>query len=252
MNNEKYSRTTKKLGIINYLLSAILPTTTRPNYFCGWQYLQFIASFLIVLVLTIPFYVASAYATIDRITVKGGDNIEGFAKANDFLNFNAQASITNDTITNEQVVLGSNVRFDRCNPSGNGSECTLRFPSNGTESFEPRAVSFTINLFDDNRTRVDTKSSSITIDNKPPQIRLSVPQNRFSSQQNVVINYEVTDFACDDASCSGRCVGIKNIEFNSSDNAFQQTVEVTANNCINSSSISIEVNRFREGMNSVF
>ena len=48
------------------------------------KYIQFIASFLIVLVLTIPFYTTSVYATINRIAVKGTDGIEGFAKSNDF------------------------------------------------------------------------------------------------------------------------------------------------------------------------
>src|SRR3989338_9471674 len=111
------------------------------------KYLQFIVSFLIVLVLTIPFYTTSVYATISKVTVKGSDGIESYAKATDFLNFNVQASITNDTITNDQVVLGSNIQFDRCTASiSNGSECTLRFPGNGTEQFEAKSVPFTINF----------------------------------------------------------------------------------------------------------
>ena len=176
-------------------------------------YLQFIASFLIALVLTIPFYATSVYAAINSVSVKGSDGIEGFAKAADFLNFNVQASISADTITNDQVVLGTGVQFDKCTATANnGSECTLRFPSNGTENFEAKSVAFTINLFKDDKTLDDSKSSSITVDSKAPKVKLN-SQSKFSSQQNVVIDYNVTDLACDDPSCSSKCVGIKNIEF---------------------------------------
>ncbi|MBS3113691.1 hypothetical protein J4448_01195 [Candidatus Woesearchaeota archaeon] len=216
------------------------------------KYLQFIASFLIVLVLTIPFYTTSVYATISKVTVKGSDGIESYAKATDFLNFNVQASITNDTITNDQVVLGSNIQFDRCTASiSNGSECTLRFPGNGTEQFEAKSVPFTINLFKDDKSLDDSKTGSVTIDNKAPQVKLN-SQSKFSSQQNVVIDYDVTDFACDDSSCNNKCVGIKSIEFFTQDGAFKQTINPVTNECNVKSSIIIDPKTFNDGKNSVF
>ncbi|MBI3035494.1 hypothetical protein HYY71_04165 [Candidatus Woesearchaeota archaeon] len=216
------------------------------------KYVQLIASFLIVLVLTLPFYTTSVYAAINRITARGGNGIEGFARANDFLNFNAQVSIGNDTITSNQVVLGSNVQFDRCASIGNGSECTLRLPRNGTQSFEPRQIPFAINLFRDDGRLDESRTSNVTIDNKAPQVRLSITQNLFSSQQNVVINFEVTDTACNDPSCAGRCVGIKNIEFRNLNRTFAQTITPATNDCVVRSNISISPRTLNDGANSIF
>src|SRR3989338_2655801 len=99
------------------------------------KHLQFIASFLAVLVMTIPFYTTSVYAAINKISAKGSDGIEGFARQEDFVNIEVQASIPDDTITPDQVVLGlePSIQFDKCTASSNSSfVCTLRFPGNGT------------------------------------------------------------------------------------------------------------------------
>ncbi|MBS3158745.1 hypothetical protein J4206_05660, partial [Candidatus Woesearchaeota archaeon] len=216
------------------------------------KYLQFIASFLMVLVLTLPFYTTSVYAAINQASVKGSDGVEGFARANDFLNFNVQASLFNATVANSQVLLGSGTQFDRCTASANNSyECTLRFPGNGTAPFEAKSVPFTINLLKGDNTLDDSESSNITIDDKAPQVELT-SQSTFSSQQNVVINYDVTDFACDDPSCSGKCVGIKKIKFYTNDSALQQEINPTTSSCSIKSSISIDPKTFNNGQNSVF
>ena len=131
------------------------------------KYLQFVASFLIVLISTIPFYITSVYATINSVSVKGSDGVNGYARANDFLDFDVLASIFNDTVTNDQVVLGSSIKFGTCVVSiSNGSECTLRYPGNGTQPFEVKTIPFTINLFKDDKTLDDSKSGNVTIDNK--------------------------------------------------------------------------------------
>ena len=216
------------------------------------SYLQFIASLLVSLVLTIPFYTTSVYASISKVSVKGIDGIDGYAKSRDSLAFSIEASISNDTITNEQVVLGTNIKFNNCISAANGSECNLRLPANGTESFEAKSLPFTINLFKDDNTLDDSRTSRVTIDSKAPQVKLSSNQ-KFSSQQQVVINYDVTDFACDDPSCANKCVGIKNIEFFTSDGAFRQVIEskeLTV--CSMKSSISIDPKTFNDGQNSIF
>ena len=239
------------------------------------KHLQFIASFLIVLILSIPFYTTSVYAPattagnsggtgnlgnagnivegINSISAKGSDGIEGFVKGTDFINFVVQVAIGNSVIAREQVKLGDSMLFDRCTPSASGGyTCTLRFPSNGTDSFEG-AIPYTINFFKDDRTTIDdSKSGTIVVDNKPPQVRLSVSQNRFSSQDNLTINYDVTDFACNDPECNGRCVGLKGIEFYNRDRSFTQSFDIVDNDCNNRSSVSIETRNFRDGSNSIF
>ena len=216
---------------------------------------EIITVLLIQLVLTIPFYTTSVYGVINKVTVKGSVGIEGFAKETDFLNFNVLAVISNDTITNNQVMLGSNIQFDKCSGSiSNSFECTLRFPGNGTETFEAKSIPFTVNLFKDDKTLDDSKSGMIIIDSKAPQVKLSASQSSFSSQQNVVINYEVTDFACDDVSCSGKCAGIKSINFFDLNGTFNQRVDANSSGtgCTLSSQISIDSKTFNNGQNSVF
>jgi|GEM_PF-2025461 hypothetical protein len=216
------------------------------------NYLHFIASFLIVLVFTIPFYTAGVYASIGKVTARGGDGIDGFAKPVDFFNINAQVSIPGDTISSNQVVLGSATQFSSCAASvNNGSDCSLRLPGNGTDTFEAKSVPFTVSLFRDDNTLDDTESGSITIDNKAPIIKLSSAA-KFSSQQNVVIDYDATDFACDDPSCANKCVGIKSIEFFTSDDLFKQTINPAAGSCNVKSTIAIDPKTFNNGKNSVF
>ena len=57
------------------------------------NYLHFIASFLIVLVFTIPLSATSTYAVISKVSASGSNGIEGYAKPTDFLSINAKASI---------------------------------------------------------------------------------------------------------------------------------------------------------------
>ena len=213
---------------------------------------EWITIFLIQLILSLPFYTTNVYATINSVSVKGSNGIEGFSKQNDFLTLNVQASIAGDTITNDQVALGSGIQFNSCAPSvTNGYDCTLRFPGNGTQSFDVRSVPLAVSLFKDDKTLDDSKVVNITIDNKPPQVQL-ITEQKFSSQQNVVINYDAADYACDDPSCNNLCAGLKNIQFFTLDGSFSQTIDINAEGCNQKSSISIDPKTFPDGMNSVF
>ena len=220
------------------------------------KYLEIVALFLIVLVLTIPFYTTSVYASLNSIGVKGSDNINNYAKASDFLTFNAQASIANDTsITANQVQLGSGTQFNSCTAAGNASDCTLRFPASGNDSFELKSVPFTVRLFRDDNFLDDEKSGNITIDHIAPQVTLSTTQPVFTSLQAIVINYAVRDTACNDPTCAGKCSGLKRIELYTADKSFNRVIALTGNettNCSQTSSINLSSSSFNNGMNSVF
>ncbi|MBI2659400.1 hypothetical protein HYX05_04870, partial [Candidatus Woesearchaeota archaeon] len=220
------------------------------------KYIQFIASFLIVLVLTIPFYVTSVHAALNSIGVKGSDNIGNYIKANDFLTFNAQASIEGDaSITTSQVQLGSGLQFNTCTAALNVTDCTLRFPAAGNDSFELKSVPFTIRLFKDDNSLDDEKSGILTVDHLAPQVILTTPQAIFTSQQNVIVNYDVSDLACNDPTCLGKCSGLKNIEIYTADRSFSQLIALTGNestNCSQASSVNISSSLFNNGLNSVF
>ena len=207
---------------------------------------------MIALILSIPFYITSVYARIDSISARGSDGVDGYAKQNDYINVNVRVSIPDDTITTNHLFVGSDLQFNKCTPSiNNGSDCTLRIPANGTEFFDPVSTPYTISLFKDDGALDDSRAGNFTIDNKAPQVYLSIPQTKFTSQQNVVVKYEATDYACDDPSCSGKCVGIKEIEFFTLDGAFKQKISELSG-CSSKSSITIDSNIFNDGSNSVF
>ena len=73
------------------------------------NYLQLIASFMVSLVLTIPF-ITSANANIGSIAVKGSDGIEGFARPSDVLDFSVEVAYPN--MTPGKLYLGTQAKFD--------------------------------------------------------------------------------------------------------------------------------------------
>src|SRR3989338_10821245 len=79
-------------SILSYLLQKRFGAFKQ--YFGEIKYDKFIASFLIVLVITLPFYTANVYATnkLD-VTVTNEDGVEDFVKGseNDYLTYTAKA-----------------------------------------------------------------------------------------------------------------------------------------------------------------
>src|SRR3989344_4154109 len=216
------------------------------------KYLEFIAEFLIILVLTLPFYTASVYATINSVSVKGSSGIENLVKTKDNLNFDVQVSIQgNSTVTSKQLVLGSNLSFDSCSSSANGlMACKLKFPGSGDFTFGYDLFPYSIRLYKSNGALDDTKSGVVLIDRKGPNLQISVPKNQFSSGDNITIVYDAVDTACSDAQCAGKCSGIDNLDFASTNGSFRQAVDVPDNttNCEIKSSIGIPAKNFGDGM----
>ncbi|MBI1935736.1 hypothetical protein HYS31_04825 [Candidatus Woesearchaeota archaeon] len=216
-------------------------------------YLQFVASFLICLIVNLTLYVPVAYAAITKVSAKGSSGVEGFASSNDFVTFTVQADI-GSAITNEMIYLGSSFKFDKCTPlPSSGFECTLKFPPE-KENLNPDAHPYTITLYTDkDKSEIDSaKSGAFIVDNKAPEIKLSASKARFSSQDSIDISYDAMDYACDTASCSNKCSGLKNIEFYTLDNAFKKTEEIKSTGCNAQSSISLDAKSLKDGRNSIF
>ncbi len=214
------------------------------------KYVEFIATFLIILILSIPF----SAAKINSVSVKGGDGVEGYLKANDFINFIVQAAIEGTAIKAEEVKAGDALIFDKCSPlPSSGFECSLRHPSSGTDSFDGGILPYTVTLLkDDKKTFDDSKSGFLVVDNKAPQIKLSVSKSKFSSKDSIEIEYDATDFACNSPSCENKCVGLKTIEFYTLDGSFKKTEDITTNDCNVKSVLDIEQKSLKDGKNSIF
>ena len=215
------------------------------------KYMQFIAEFLIMLIVTLPFYTSSVYATINSVSVKGSSGVENLVKAKDNLNFDVTVSIVqNSTITNKQVILGANLSFDKCSAGiDNSAHCTLKFPSSGDFTFSYSTFPYTIHLYKSSGALDESKSGTVLVDSKGPQLQINTPKNQFSGKDNITINYAVTDSACDGAQCAGKCSGIKKIDFSAANGSFKQSVDVQANYtlCQLTSSIGIPAKTFSDG-----
>lgn len=215
------------------------------------KYLQFIAEFLIMLVLTLPFYTASVYASINSVSVKGNSGIEGIVKQKDNLDFDVVVSTAeNSNITSKQVILGTSLTFDRCVAGAdNSAHCTLKFPSSGDFTFGSGKFPYSVSLYKSSGALDDSKSGVVLIDSKPPQLQLSISKNLFSGKDNATIDYDANDFACDDSSCSGKCAGIKRIDFSAVNGSFRQSVDAQLSNtgCQLKSSIVIPAKNLGNG-----
>ena len=81
------------------------------------NYLRFIASFMITLIITIPIYSASVFAGLNNTKAKGSDGIDGYIRVDDYVTFETTASISGDIITQNQVWLGAKDSFFKRNPA---------------------------------------------------------------------------------------------------------------------------------------
>ncbi len=198
------------------------------------QHKDFAAMFLIMLVLTLPFYSADVLAdgAVGTIKAKGKDNIEGIVRTTDAVTIEALISGLTTTAQPIHVRLGSSQNFDSCSLNLNGSLCKVRFPATGEQTFDAKELPFTVTLLDsDSFNTLDSKSGSVIVDNRKPTLSFGsvFPQN--AGREDLTFVYGALDTACLDTSCSGKCSGIKKIEFFPLDNSFSDTVEVNTRSC---------------------
>ena len=144
-------------SIFSYLLQKRFGFSRK--YFSEIKYSKFIASFLITLVIMLPFYTANVYAAdkLTSVTVKNKDNIENFVNGNvnvnDHITYSALANIDGDAeITPNQtwVEFGSgNEAFDSCSQTAGGEfTCAKRYPSTGEQGFSS-SFGYTVRLYRD-------------------------------------------------------------------------------------------------------
>ncbi|MDO8741007.1 MAG: hypothetical protein Q7J54_05550 [Candidatus Woesearchaeota archaeon] len=211
------------------------------------NYIVFIASFLIFLILTLPFYIANVFAT--GITVKsiyGSNGVQGYRKATDSTNVDVDAQIDGDSsIAPSQVTFGVGDVFSSCRNMGASFNCSYRSSS---FTIDAKSYSYTIHLYDDNSTEVITAPATTTVDNIAPTAAIDVLQNGTNANSNISVTYSVTDTACADSSCTGKCSGIKEIKLYKYDAAnLIETIPVNTADCSNEATISRAASLFNYG-----
>ena len=216
------------------------------------KYLQLIATFMISLVITIPVYSASVFADLDEINAKGSDGVDNYVKENDYVEFEATASISGDTeITPEQVWMGSKSEFDSCSIGATGYDCKLKYPTNGTLDWNLKAVPYTINLKDDDGNVVDTKSANLYVDNLPPEVTSFNIGPNLSGAGDFKLEYSIEDKACGDSSCSGKCSGINKLELYDNE-SYKKDIAIDTSDCTFTNESLQESSVFGDGEHTIY
>lgn|GEM_PF-6834507 len=186
------------------------------------RFLYSVALFLSILIVTIPFYTASAYAAI-QAKVTGLDGVTGYTK-DDFQTDDIVYQVivdpvpANATVTTSQIYANDNLYFSDSSFCDKGAACSPIEPVPGVRKYNctcfddwtptGMAATFTFNYDSDNSPPPDATSAPIIVrqDYKPPLInsyQLAV------SGGAVEATYSVTDKACDYAGCT--CTGVAGI-----------------------------------------
>ncbi|MBI4176705.1 MAG: hypothetical protein HY518_05855, partial [Candidatus Aenigmarchaeota archaeon] len=186
------------------------------------------------------------------VKAQGRDNVEGAIRATDAISIEALITGLSGAALPSQVRLGTSQNFSSCSAALNGSLCQVRFPASGEQGFDAGEMLFTVTLFGNGSTTLDSRQGSVIVDALKPSLSFDSlsPQN-FGSQ-NITFAYTATDTACNGSSCSGKCSGIRGIEFFSINNSFSDEVNVNTRNCTFSSAYVKHSTEFPSGTTALF
>ena len=219
------------------------------------------AIFMILLILTLPFYSASVFAQGDlrNVKVTGADGYEGYARGeNEVLKFESVACVDGQTppISGGQVRLGGNtasrgIAFSCADNADGCSKCTLE--RNLYQYFEGgfcpySADIFDINLYSSTGVFIDDEVARINCDTLPPTLSMSSTDSMLGKDDSLDIDYTIVDYACSGTGCLGRCVGIKKIDFKVGTTLIESVdISGNPNSCSYNGNIAILSSKFTEG-----
>jgi hypothetical protein len=169
---------------------------------------------MIMLVITLPMYSASVFAssiTLDNI--RGGDDISGFRGRVDVTQLDVDASVDGDTqISPNQIRTfvngaGPFLVFDTCADTGDPSRCT-----SSQQTVLPSGVfTYEVQLFDDNGQFTGEKASAqIQVDDQAPQFTAFGVDASLTSSTIVELSFTVQDNP-------SNCVGLGEVELFNND-----------------------------------
>ena len=189
--------------------------------------LQSAAVFMISIIVMLPVYISSAFATNGRTGVLeahayGQDGLEGYFRPNgadtttyDILaSFGDETPVTLDNLRiNQEIIIGQPPICEPkpCDPEEGAYRC------NCINTWSPSdMLSISIGLYNDAGARIGyPKSLTLIPDSIAPKFE------EFSdSVENtkITINYEIKDEACGASMCINKCAGIKDIVFYDNNN----------------------------------
>jgi hypothetical protein len=154
----------------------------------------------IMLILALPIYSASVFASINNVGVFGKDNINGYRRQDDLTYAKADVSIIgDDDIDAEQVFFNDN-QFSNCKASGDYFTCVLGLNKN---NLEPKTHSFTISLKDDSGKTAGSYAGTFVVDAQAPLITSFSITPKIIKKGNVTVEYNVRDYSYETQQGSG-------------------------------------------------
>lgn len=189
------------------------------------MYRKIEAAFMIVLILTLPIYISTAFAqpdesyeypghTISNVKVYGDDEINGVIRASgDTLH--VQAEIQGTVIAGD-VMFNEVQPFDSCSTFAGVSTCVLEQAHSAARGRLPFSVSYPPDLV----------TGFYYIDETGPEV-LSLTAATQSGERNVTFSYTVKDYYA--SRSTEACSGIERIEFKKDNTVVATDVLDTAN-----------------------
>jgi len=204
------------------------------------NYIHSIAVYMIVLIISLPFYSSAVFASLSNPTVKGEDNIEGYVREIDSVTISVDAKIGNTNIRPSQVHENNinGMIFDNCIQQLNGAyECTYQ---TDTSSFSINPFSFRIALYDENNILDSITYANGAKDTSPPKITEFTSSQEIVGEGDVRFNYRIEESI--DGQNTNKCVGIK--EMIVKYDAGSRTIPINSqqDNCIYEDSFSENIN----------
>ncbi len=161
---------------------------------------KIIVLFVVCMIITLPVYSASAFASINNVGIFGNDEVEGYRKENDLTYIKADVSISGDDNIKPEQVFFNDIQFNNCRASEDYFTCVLGINKN---TLEAKKHSFTIKLKDDSENTVDTHAGTFIVDAMAPTIDSFSISPKITKKGNVTVKYGVRDYAYETSMGSG-------------------------------------------------
>jgi len=152
------------------------------------------AFFMICMIIALPVYSASVFASINNVGIFGEDGLKGYRKGYDFTYVNATVAIDgDDDITPDKQVFFNNIPFNTCR--GLPNEYFMCFLGIKKETLESKTYLFNITLKDDSENVVGMYANTFVVDNKGPTIESFTINPKVTRKGNLTVKYSVKDYA---------------------------------------------------------
>jgi len=207
------------------------------------DYLKGAASFMIALILTLPFYSSAVLASLSNGNIYGDtDEIQGYVRKNENVKLEVTAYLREDLDISPSQLHITNLQgpiFSECTEKPNGAFlCTHEMSSS---LIRENPSSLRIQLYDDNEIFDSAHTINVAFDELAPEIKQFTITPNLISSGNINFNYNVQDHAYSQTDIK-KCSGIDKIELSYQDVVFHsENITSTSNDCSRSGTTRVPI-----------